>query len=69
MDSSRGKSLTWISRFTSLDLKCSFVKGGLGKEKKNDPEFSKVPPTSDFLGTTEIWNSPQGCQGIPLAEM
>jgi len=49
MDSSQGKSLTWIHHFPFLGLKSSFAKGGLGKEKENDLKYSKVPPTSDFL--------------------
>lgn len=49
LDRSRSKLLTWISHFTSLAFKSSFVKGILGKEKENDLEYSKVPPTSEFL--------------------
>lgn len=58
MDSSQGKSLTWIHHFTFLGLKSSFAKGGLGKEKEYDLKYSKSLPPLIFFEPLKF--------GIPL---
>lgn len=67
MNSNHDKLQSWASHFSSLGPRSLICKMGFKeRENENDFEYSKFPPTSDFLGATEIWNSTQGYQDIPL---